>query len=90
MPPRSKMIDLREFAELAGVSYTTMRKYHSRARRRRREAAADPTLKVPPGMVPPPDEQIGQSPAWKLSTAQKWIDARAERPPTGFKRVAAR
>ncbi|QKY78535.1 helix-turn-helix DNA binding domain protein [Gordonia Phage Zitch] len=89
MPPRSKMIDLREFAELAGVSYTTMRKYHSRARRRRREAATDPTIKVASWMLPAPDEQIGQSPAWKLSTAQKWVDARATRPPTGFRRADA-
>ncbi|URC17705.1 hypothetical protein SEA_TARDUS_90 [Gordonia phage Tardus] len=89
MPPRSKLIGIKEFADLAGVSYTTMRKYHSRARRRRREAAADPTIKVAEWMLPPPDEEIGQSPAWKLSTAQKWIDARATRPPTGFKRANA-
>ena len=35
-----KVVDLRAFAKLAGLEYSTMRKYHQRAAQRRAEVAA--------------------------------------------------
>lgn len=71
-----KMLDLKAFAELAGVAYSTMRKYHQRATQRRREAAEDSTVQVAEWMLPPPDATVGQSPAWSERTAKKWIESR--------------
>ncbi|AMS03078.1 hypothetical protein SEA_LEONARD_86 [Gordonia phage Leonard] len=71
-----RQLDLVAFAELAGVKYSTMRKYHQKAIQRRKEAAADKSVTVPPWMMPPPDGHVGQSPFWHERTARKWIDAR--------------
>lgn len=71
-----KLLDLRAFAEKAGVQYSTMRKYHQRAQQRRREHEADPSVEVAEWMLPEPDATVGQSPVWFERTAQKWIDKR--------------
>ncbi|QGJ95866.1 hypothetical protein J1770_gp81 [Gordonia phage EMoore] len=78
---RQKMLDLVEFAALAGVKYATMRKYHQRASRRRREVASGDAKKVAEWMLPEPDGRIGQMPWWYESTARKWIEARQNRAP---------
>lgn len=71
-----KLHDLRSFAEVAGVKYTTMRRYHATATKRRAEAAADPEVKLPAWLIPPPDDRVGQSPVWRDRTVRKWIESR--------------
>lgn len=72
----AKLIGLREFAKLAGVQYTAMRKYHYRSQVRRREVAEGKAKKVAAWMLPEPDAVIGLSPAWYESTAKQWIESR--------------
>lgn len=71
-----KMVDLHGFAELAGVKYSTMRKYHQRSTQRRREAVEDKSVQVADWMLPEPTATIGQSPAWSMAAAKKWIASR--------------
>ena len=73
---RRKQLTLVEFAELAGVKYSTMRKYHQRSMKRRTEVAAGEADEVAPWMLPAPDGRIGQMPYWYETTARKWIEAR--------------
>ena len=71
-----KALDLRAFAKLAGLEYSTMRKYHQRAAQRRAEVEAGTAEQVADWMLPPPDAIIGRTPMWYANTAQKWIDSR--------------
>ena len=78
-----KMVDLHTFADMAGVKYSTMRKYHQRSVQRRREAEQDRSVVIADWMLPPPTATIGQSPAWSETVAKRWI---AGRPRAGEKK----
>lgn len=80
-----KVVDLRAFAKLAGLEYSTMRKYHQRAAQRRAEVAAGTADSVAEWMLPAPDAVVGRTPMWFERTANKWI---ANRPRAGAKAAA--
>lgn len=71
-----KVVGLREFAAMAGVAESAMRKYHYRSNARRREIAAGKAEKMADWMLPEPDVTIGQSPGWFEQTARNWIESR--------------
>jgi len=79
--PRRLFLD--DVARLAGVAYSTARRYHTHAETARKNTAAG--LPVPGpwrtgGLLPPPvDYQHGQGrprPYWDAETLQPWLDGR--------------
>lgn len=59
-------LDLAAVADILGVSYDSVRTYHTRAKRNRRRGHTRP------GDLPPPDATFGRSPVWLRDTISGW------------------
>lgn len=71
------MMDLRAIAVAIGVTYRTMRNYHTNAKKHRRLAAEHGDLSyIRPGDLPPPDRIDGRVPKWSQVTIMQWRDSR--------------
>lgn len=66
-------LDLRAVAGRLGLSYETVRSYHTKAEAHRRTGA------VRPGDLPPPDDTFGRSPVWREATIDQWLAGRPGR-----------
>lgn len=69
-----EFLDLRAIAKRLGLSYTTVRGYHSHAEVNRGRGAAKRKD------FPPPDARFGRTPAWRPATIDTWF---ANRPGRG-------
>lgn len=69
-------LTLRDLAKLAGLEYSTMRKYHQRSTQRRKEIAEGTAESMAEWMLPAPDLVAGKTPLWQPATAQAWVDNR--------------
>lgn len=69
----AKLLTLPEIAERIGVGVDSIRVYHQRASKNRRDG------NVRPGDMPPPDQQFGRSPVWKLASIIRWEQRRPGR-----------
>lgn len=70
----SEYLDMHAVADRLGLSYKTIRGYHTKASRRRREQDSRP------GDFPAPDAIYGGSPVWEPATVDAWL---ARRPGQG-------
>lgn len=68
------MLDTAGVAEYIGLTYMTVRGYHSHAEQRRQRGTSRP------GDLPPPDAYFGRTPVWRVSTIDRW---NARRPGRG-------
>ncbi|AVH59948.1 MULTISPECIES: hypothetical protein [Streptomyces] len=68
------LLDLQAIATHLGLSYETVRSYHTKAEANRR--AGRPKV----GDFPPPDNMFGRSPVWQDTTIDQWA---AHRPGRG-------
>ena len=77
MAKTTDLIGYEGLAEMMGITIGSARAYRTRAiaHRKKAEETGDKSF-IRPGDLPEPDEHFGQSPAWKRSTIEKWMEQR--------------
>lgn len=68
-----RLLDLKGVAEFAGISYGSARTYRDRSTKNRRMGSPKP------GDLPPEDDRFGNTPVWRESTLQRWIECSPRR-----------
>jgi predicted DNA-binding transcriptional regulator AlpA len=74
MPDTDPLLDTARVAQLVAVAPDTIRTYLKRTRRRETEQ-----LEIRAYDFPIPDQIFGDSPTWRRSTIDKWLDERTKR-----------